>query len=310
MNSKAGLFPQSQIFTNADTRRDTCWMTWICKCHAEPDSSVCSKRWLQNTFCFSNKLEVVTSEHLIFFSNISFRPSLLSSAARHEKDRKRRLAESLRIDSRQRAAKDDLSCCTCGKFLQVCQYVMGWVISIRTSYFPLRGIVSDSQLLDEKANRRSRLGWIWPMLWRWVDQRMQVGWCSSKVPFLIRQHFRNPMLLMQPGTSICNREVGLPCPWRAWIWDSSCTTPAAVFVRRDGPIEWHVLNWFWINSRGGMSWWFVLSLEVLANQRLNYVTMSLWPDVLGWPSGTFLRKLAEWSTPEEVFYVIDVAEVR
>lgn len=153
MNSKAGLFPQSQIFTNADASRDTCWMTWICKCHAEPDPSICSKRWLQNTFCFSNKLEVVTSEHLIFFSNISFRPSLLSSAARHEKDRKRRLAESLRIDSRQRAAKDDLSCCTCGKFLQVCQYVMGWVISIRTfllstqrCFFRLTAVGGDQDL--------------------------------------------------------------------------------------------------------------------------------------------------------------------
>lgn len=218
MNPKAGLFPQSQILTNADASRDTCWMTWICKCHAEPDPSVCSKRWLQNTFCFSNQLEVVTSEHLLFFFRI-FR----SDPACYQALQGMRRIESAAwpslwglIVANELPRMTGAAALVASFYKYVSMWWVGWFQFVLPT-FHSEVVFSDSQLLDEKAfNRRSRLGWIWPMLWRWVDQRMQVGWCSSsKVPFLIRQHFRNPMLLMQPGTSICNREVGLPCPWRS-----------------------------------------------------------------------------------------------
>lgn len=78
------------------------------------------RSWIQLDQLVAKKLEKTFVLHWIssfwslkfrdFFTSGRFRVGTAeSSRLRHEKDRKRRLAESLRIDSRQRAAKDGLA---------------------------------------------------------------------------------------------------------------------------------------------------------------------------------------------------------
>ena len=91
----------------------------------DAEKCLATQTFVGTAFCTSSKLNTAGNQEVIkplfyieslHFWSLKFRVFFTSSgknfrvgtASRHEKDRKRRLAESLRIDSRQRAAKDGL----------------------------------------------------------------------------------------------------------------------------------------------------------------------------------------------------------
>ncbi len=151
------------------------------------------------------------------------------------------------------------------------------------------------------------------MLWRWVDQRMQVG-------LVVRCDFW-PSNLYEILCFWCSQEA--PSVTEKWAFlargalrfeiHQCYTTPPAVCVGLDGPSEWHVLNWFWINPAPGEGWADDLSWGSgqSKTQLRDYVALTGRFGMAQWYIHFWENLKSDQSLKRySVFYVIDVAGVR